>query len=163
MNLGLSQKIVPRRSRRSDATLCEFSTTIPWPNVSIYTIGPIHVRWEVPWGIKRKFTVFFSPLLEHFPGLVLRKLKGISKNGNAFRSRWEVFVPLPSKEASRADEEEAQENSESQRFGWWLLEVEHYEGGGGSRGMEAHRHSNRTSQLLARSERRFWTGDLSPP
>lgn len=55
--------------------------------------------------IKRKLTIFLPPLLEHFPRLGLRKLKEISKDGNAFWSRWEVFVPLPSKEASRPDEE----------------------------------------------------------
>ena len=60
-------------------------------------------------------TIILPPLLEYLPNLGLGKLKQIPENGNAFRSRWKVLVPLSPKEAPRADEEEAREDSGSQR------------------------------------------------
>jgi hypothetical protein len=68
-------------------------------------------------GDKIKFAILLSPFLEYLPSLVLRKLKEISENRNAFWSRREEFVPLPSQEASSADEEKAREDNESKRAG----------------------------------------------
>jgi len=113
MKLGLSLYIPLRRSRRSTATVCEFSSSIPCPKASRYVISPAQrsaSEYLVAARQLKALTIFMAPFFK----ILLGELEEVSEKWDTLGTR-RVFVPCfcePPEDVDDRNDEEARNDRE---------------------------------------------------